>query len=93
MNSLFELSQNFPNPFSGETVIAFNLIKPVDEAIFTVLNSLGQKVDEVIIENPVEGENRFTWQPKKGRGLYFGKLSVKLDGNRSADRTIKMIVN
>jgi len=92
MNSFFEIQQNYPNPFRRETVITYWLERPVDEIVFTVHNSLGQTIEAIIIENPVEGINQFTWIPATGPGLYFGKMSVKLPGGGMAEKTIKMIV-
>jgi hypothetical protein len=91
-DSFFELEQNYPNPFTGETTIIFKLIKPVDEVLFAIYDTRGHLVDEIIILHPVEGENRFTWKPKTGRGLYLGKMSVRFSSVKSAEKTIKIIV-
>lgn len=91
-DSFFELEQNYPNPFSGETTIIFRLIKPVDEVLFAIYDTRGQLVDEILIRHPLEGENRVTWKPKTGSGLYLGKMSVRLSSVKSAEKTIKIIV-
>jgi len=91
-DSWFELEQNYPNPFTGETTIIFSLIKPVDEVLFAIYNSRGQLIDEILIRHPLEGDNRFTWKPKTGSGLYLGKMSVRTSSVKSAEKTIKIIV-
>lgn len=91
-DSFFELEQNYPNPFTGETTIIFRLIKPVDEVLFAIYDTRGRLVDEILIRHPVEGENRFTWKPETGSGLYLGKMSVRLSSVKSAEKTIKIIV-
>ena len=92
LGGLFELGQNFPNPVSGETTITFRLQRAVDEAVFTIIDSQGREIDQLRIEQPSEGENHFTWRPRTARGIYLGKLSVRLSGTYSSEKSIKMII-
>ncbi|MEZ5197864.1 MAG: T9SS type A sorting domain-containing protein [Bacteroidales bacterium] len=55
----FEVSQNFPNPFSETTSINVNLQKPADINL-EVINLFGQKVYETNLQNAKPGLNDFT---------------------------------
>ncbi len=76
----FALCQNHPNPFNGETVIEFEIIRPntVELAIF---NLLGQKVAAPFAGIPARGLNRISWDAHDflGKplpsGIYFYRLS------------------
>jgi len=67
----FEISHNFPNPFSETTNIKVNLQKPTDIKI-EVFNLLGQKVFESGLIKAQIGAYTFTIEAKEFEsGIYF----------------------
>jgi hypothetical protein len=82
----FDVVQNIPNPFSGETTIKFN--NPVNTEIeFAVYDMLGKQVDYKKFEAEA-GENSIKYRADKlNAGAYFYTLS-----NGSERLTKRMIV-
>ena len=67
----FEVSQNFPNPFSKSTTIKVNLRKPSDIKL-EVFNLFGQKVYETNLQNAKPGLNTFSINAESlVPGVYF----------------------
>lgn len=92
----FELSQNYPNPFSvnngtSETRIGFGLYSPSQVKI-RVYNLTGQLIRTLVDQNFTPGNYSTTWDGKNSfgylasSGIYFYEMSV---GNR---RMVKQIV-
>jgi hypothetical protein len=78
--SLFNLKQNYPNPFSEVTQIAFELAQPAFVTI-TVLNTLGQTVETLVSKNLVNGHYEIGFNAAHiDAGIYFYRLEV---GNQS----------
>ncbi len=85
-NDLFSVSQNFPNPFSNETVISIAMKKGA-EVTFTITNMLGQTVT-TSVSNLKTGLNDITVDGNSlEAGVYFYTIT---SGNFSETR--KMIV-
>jgi hypothetical protein len=83
---VFNLNQNFPNPFNPSTMISFQL--PAEcQVILKVYDIIGKEV-YTIINRPMEaGEHSITFEPQGiPGGIYFYKLQA---GNYTAMR--KMI--
>ena len=83
----FDVLQNYPNPFSGQTEITFT-VPTAGKADFRVYDMLGR---EIILRSidAVSGTNKITLSSKNFRpGIYFYKLNYK---NKSITR--KMIVS
>jgi len=86
-NQLFEVSQNFPNPFSETSTIKVNL-KEATELKFEILSLLGQKVYETTSANAQIGWNNLILNASDfSPGVYFYSVTT---GDASV--TKKMIV-
>ncbi|MGB7062519.1 MAG: T9SS type A sorting domain-containing protein [Candidatus Zixiibacteriota bacterium] len=75
------LSQNYPNPFSPQTVIEYAL--PTDcEVKITIYNILGQRVRTLFDESQEAGYRRIEWDSKNdgghevATGIYFYKIKA-----------------
>ncbi|NQV37550.1 MAG: T9SS type A sorting domain-containing protein [Candidatus Marinimicrobia bacterium] len=75
------ISDAFPNPFNGATVIEFNVknVVPVD---ITITNILGQVIYEAVMLPNQPGRYQFTWHGTDilnrpiASGIYFYKISI-----------------
>ncbi len=67
----FELAQNYPNPFSNETIIMYRLNKPLDVSI-KIYNILGQEVRTFRIGQQETGIHGVKWD---GRNNFGEKVS------------------
>lgn len=75
----FEVSQNYPNPFSGSTTIKVNLQQPMDIKL-EVFNMLGERVYELPASRGNVGLNSFRIQAEHlSPGIYFYTISTGLD--------------
>ncbi|MEE9166486.1 MAG: FlgD immunoglobulin-like domain containing protein [Candidatus Neomarinimicrobiota bacterium] len=90
--SKFRLTQNFPNPFSSETIIRFDL--PEDAVILLAIYDVsGEKVKELRSEIVPAGSYSVSWDGKdtEGRplssGAYFCSLKVGVNYH-----SIKMVL-
>lgn len=72
----FELSQNYPNPFSNETEITYKLSKPADVSV-KIYNVLGQEIRKFRIGEQFNGIHGIRWDgrdnfgEKAALGIYF----------------------
>ncbi|MCP4633653.1 MAG: T9SS type A sorting domain-containing protein [candidate division Zixibacteria bacterium] len=74
--SVFQLNQNFPNPFNASTVISFELKEAV-ELKLDIFNVLGEKMATLAEGNFRRGEHTVSWDASKyASGIYFYKLSA-----------------
>lgn len=64
------LMQNYPNPFSTETTIQYQLSKPSDVKI-TVYNMMGQQVALLVDEYQVAGTHSVKWVAKGDTEIYL----------------------
>ncbi len=72
------ITYNFPNPFVDETTIYFSFPsnKPV-EAKITIYNSIGKKIEEMIIPRHFAKEQSITFHAKGlPAGIYYYELSA-----------------
>lgn len=75
-NATFVLGQSYPNPFSKETSIPFQLDE-AGQVRLRVYNALGQLVDEPINNFLPAGEHTYQWQANSNpAGLYFYRLEM-----------------
>lgn len=67
------LRQNFPNPFNGETILAFSLAGPMHVEL-SIHNSVGQRVRTLLRQPLAAGLHRVTWNgtDRSGRRLASG---------------------
>lgn len=87
-----ELGQNYPNPFTGQTVLPIQLFEEVDEAIIRIYNMIGQELKVLKLDNPVVGMNYLPITTSKERGMYVYKLEVRIDDQQYVCPVKKMIV-
>lgn len=79
--NIFELSQNFPNPFNSETTIKYQLSQN-SQVTLKVYNKLGQLVTTLVEENQIAGYHTIIWDgnDKHGRpvdsGVYLYNIKV-----------------
>jgi len=67
----YSLSQNYPNPFTSQTRIAFNLAKKANVSLI-IYNSLGQKIAEPFAGPINAGDHQFTFDATGLKaGIYF----------------------
>jgi len=92
LNAGFSLGQNFPNPFTGNTTIPFELEMNVEEARLTIFDIMGRKVQEWKLENLNSGQHQVEWQGEEHTGVYLYKMHIKHNGQRSYTKTKRMIV-
>ena len=84
---LLELNNNFPNPFSRETIIPFSIPRAMHVQI-TIYNTLGAPVRELLNEELPSGYYEIPFQANElSSGVYFYRL-VTPDGTK----TDKMIL-
>jgi len=81
------LSQNFPNPFNGETSISFGL--STEELVkLEIYNALGVRVKTIADGRFSAGRYHFRWNGSRSpSGVYFARLST----GRS-DEVVKMLL-
>ena len=81
------LSQNFPNPFNGETSISFGL--STEELVkLEIYNALGVRVKTIADGRFSAGRYHFRWNGSRApSGVYFARLST----GRS-DEVVKMLL-
>jgi len=63
----YELGQNYPNPFSGETVIPYSLKEAVNVTI-DIYNLTGQKIKNLVHGKKQAGFHTVTWDGRNGQG-------------------------
>ena len=82
--------RNYPNPFGGETNIAYSL--PVAGHVnLTVYNSAGQKVTTLVSKRQEAGDYSVKWNGKNlPEGIYYYQIS--LEGSRNYSQTKKMVL-
>ncbi len=75
LNDELTLYQNFPNPFTSETNIRFELNKE-DQVRIEVFNIAGQLLDVLLDETLATGKHQVKWQATEyDAGIYILKLS------------------
>jgi hypothetical protein len=75
--SVFELKNNYPNPFNPSTTIVFGLPE-ASVVTIEVFNTLGQKVATLINNEMEAGYHDFIWDASRvASGVYFYRLTAK----------------
>ncbi len=89
----FTLQQNFPNPFNPETRIDFAL-PSAGGYRFEIVNSLGQIVSDIRVDNAAAGPHSILWNGKTAEGydaasgIYFYRLTF--GGNSQTRKMVLM---
>ena len=97
----FKLYQNFPNPFSSQTTIKYDIpslmVNMVDVEIY-IYNTLGKLVRTIDEGDKSAGQFTTTWDGKNddgekvSSGVYFYQLRAKVDGQSDYNKTMKMVI-
>ena len=77
----FRLQQNYPNPFSGKTVISFSLVQS-SQVELSIFDMSGRKVTDLLNRELPGGEHRIDWDGMAAAtpvqsGNYFFQLKVE----------------
>jgi len=91
-HTVAELGQNYPNPFTRQTILPIQLFEDVDEAYIQIYNMIGQEVNVLKLENPVVGMNYLPITTLKEKGMFVYKLEVRIGDQRYVCPVKKMIV-
>jgi hypothetical protein len=90
---VFELHQNFPNPFSGETT--FRYVLPTTCTVeLEVFSTLGELIETVFRGVQGEGYHNVVWAPRLATGVYYYRLRATPEGrpDRAVAATRKMVI-
>jgi flagellar hook assembly protein FlgD len=74
-NDAFVLYQNYPNPFSSQTTLHFDLHDHMHIKA-EIYNASGQLVAQILDKKMNEGKHQINWSPAdKSSGIYYLKVS------------------
>ena len=83
--------RNFPNPFSSQMTIEYNLPATSDVSI-QVFNALGQEIAQLVNETQQEGTQRTVWNADNNpAGVYFYTITVT-EGSQSYKATKQVVL-
>ncbi len=82
---VLRVDPNFPNPFSRQTTIPFELAQPAGVRLI-VFDILGRKVDETATRTHLPGQHEWTWFATDGQGRPLANGVYFLAVEASADR-------
>ena len=86
--SNISLSQNYPNPFKGETTIEFELISP-DHVVITVYNITGSIITVLTDDQYTTGKHAVDWNASDlPAGYYF--YSIKTSTSTKVNKASKI---
>lgn len=91
--NVFELSQNFPNPFNPETKISFQL-RQAGVAELSIFNIAGENVRTLVSALLPAGEHTVTWDGRdvSGRNLASGVYVYRLKvGNHESAKSMLLL--
>lgn len=90
--SVFELRQNFPNPFNPNTTIIYKL-KLSASVKLSVYDVTGRLISELINKKQTSGVHRINFSANGlSSGVYFYKIEVEADDNNQIYSDIKKLV-
>lgn len=85
----FVLEQNFPNPFSGRTVIRYTLFDAHDQITLKIFDALGRVVENIVQKNSAPGMKSFEFDGSKYQaGTYFYQIR---SGSNIATRVMHVV--
>lgn len=93
---VFAMSQAFPNPFTGETTIRYQLSKH-SKVVMKIYNSAGQWVKTLINKKQPPGYYRVEWNGKNSAGMkvasgvYFYRIEAHTDQETCEFKSTKKI--
>ncbi|WP_010662674.1 choice-of-anchor U domain-containing protein [Marinilabilia salmonicolor] len=92
----FILEQNYPNPFTGQTKIGYQLNSPA-RVIISVFNLSGEKVKILVSQNMPQGKHEIFWDGRDNSGkslnsgIYFYQMEV-ISENGGTSKMKKMVL-
>jgi hypothetical protein len=73
--TVYELTQNFPNPFNPATTVQYGL--PRNSRVkLHIYNILGQQVAELVNADQTAGTYRVVWKADVASGMYFYRIEA-----------------
>ena len=76
----FKLSQNFPNPFNGQTVIHYRLDQAAQNVLVRFFDLNGRLIETRNLGQHLAGSYRFQWNPVDlASGVYFYVFNVRFN--------------
>lgn len=67
-------NQVYPNPFTNETTIQYNLLKP-GKVVVKIFNTSGLEIETLVNSSQTAGDHTITWHPMGlPNGMYFCKI-------------------
>ena len=76
-NTGYQLAQNFPNPFSSETIISFSIPRS-EKATLKIYNLKGKEITTLFSGRMPAGSHSFTWDGSDMKsGIYVYQLRTK----------------
>ena len=97
----FNLYQNYPNPFTNQTTIMYDIpslmVNIIDVEIH-IYNTLGKLVRTIDEGDKGAGQHTTIWDGKNddgdnvSSGVYFYQLRAKVDGQSDYNKTKKMVI-
>ena len=93
-SSKFELSQNIPNPFNGETKIDFKIPSGIQKAYIKIYDSNGKTLQKIAIKQRGEGSIVYD-NDRFSSGIYYYSLfadNIKVGTKKMVLNTIKNII-
>lgn len=92
MEYSFQLSQNFPNPFSNTTSISYSL-RQRSHVTLEIFNALGIKIATLVDEEQTAGTHNSNWNPREAGSLLFGQIffyRLTIDGKTQTRKMLAM---
>ena len=89
----YQLENNYPNPFNGETTLKFSVPYQSD-VTFVLYDILGRQVREIKKASYPPGKHHFVFNDESlSSGIYFCKMKAESQkGSQSFEQVIKMIL-
>nr|MDA3818749.1 S8 family serine peptidase [Prolixibacteraceae bacterium] len=92
LNAGFSLGQNYPNPFTGNTTIPFELEMDVEDAVLSIYDIMGREVKSWQLKNLNPGAHQVEWNGDNHSGVFLYKMYIKQNGKHSYTKTKRMMI-
>lgn len=90
--AVFNLYNNYPNPFNPATTISFDIPK-VSIVKLSIFNTLGEEVTSAVNQKLAAGKYSYSWNALNfSSGLYICRIEARADDGESFTKTSKMVL-